>query len=46
MKPQETIQVFGMRVEEAAKQAYPKDDRQCAKEMRQNFLQSVPDVAA
>ena len=42
MKPGETLQVFGIRIEEAAKQAYPKDSKECAKQMRQKFLQSIP----
>ena len=42
MKPGELYQLFGMRVEEAASHAYPKDPELCAKEMRSTYFKGVP----
>lgn len=42
----EAIDIYGMKLVELARKAYPKDKRECAKRLRKHFLQTVaPEVA-
>jgi hypothetical protein len=38
----ETYEIYGMRLAELAKLAYPEDQKECARNLRQCFLQAMP----
>lgn len=39
---EEKLDIYGMRLSEVVKQAYPKSMRECAKQLRKHFLESIP----
>jgi len=42
MKPQESLKLYALRVRELGHKAYPHDVRECIREIRHRFLQTVP----
>ena len=42
MNPRESLKLYALRLRELGQKAYPHDDRECVKEIRHRFMETVP----